>query len=132
MSPAIHVLVVDDEDLFRNNMVKLLGLEKDLLASSAASGEEALEHLRHNPCDVVLLDVKMPGLMAQGTLRRLREMGCTAEVVIVTGHASVDDAMELIELGAFDYLLKPCSIKDVIKKIHWAYESLQKKALAGD
>ena len=128
MTPAIHVLVVDDEALFRNNMVKLLGLEEDLLASAAASGDEALEHLRLNPCDVVLLDVKMPGLPAQEVLREMREMGCRAEVVVVTGHASVDDAMEFIGGGAFDYLLKPCPIQEVVKKIRWAYESLHKKA----
>jgi DNA-binding NtrC family response regulator len=124
MSEAIiRVLVVDDEPDFRENMLKLLSLHKNLAASAAASGEEAIERLAAEPADVVLLDVKMPGMGAPGTLRAMKEMGCPAVAVILTGHASVDDAVELMNLGAFDYLLKPCPTKEIVKKITWAYES---------
>lgn len=123
MSETIRVLVVDDEEDFRNNMVKLLGLTPAIVAHAVGGGAEALEYLAANPCDVVLLDVKMPGMTAHGTLEGIRKKGYPVEVVILTGHASVDDAVELMNLGAFDYLLKPCSTKEILKKITWAHES---------
>ncbi len=123
MTDRIRVLVVDDEDEFRANMVKLLQLEDNLEADGAESGEQALAKASDTDYDVILLDVKMPGLTAMGTMQRLKEMGCPAEVVILTGHASVDDAVQLMNLGAYDYMLKPCSTRDIVKKIVWAFEN---------
>lgn len=123
MSDAIRVLIVDDEEDFRTNLVKLLGISPNITAEAVGSGEAALEWLAANPCDVVLLDVKMPGLAAHGTLKRIRDANYPVEVIILTGHASVDDAVELMNLGAFDYLLKPCSTREIVKKVTWAFES---------
>lgn len=113
------VLVVDDEEHFRDNMVKLLGLE-GIAAASVASGEEALQRLAASTYDVVLLDARMPGLSGVGTLKRLRKAGCTSKVIVITGHASLDDARELLDLGAYDYLLKPVRTETVVAKIREA------------
>jgi len=123
MPTPIKVLVVDDEDEFRNNMVKLLHMQDNIEAEGAESGEVAVTMAGEREYDVILLDVKMPGLTAMGTMERLKEMNCPAEVVILTGHASVDDAVQLMNLGAYDYMLKPCSTRDIVKKIAWAVEN---------
>ncbi|NJB68063.1 DNA-binding NtrC family response regulator [Desulfobaculum xiamenense] len=119
----INVLIVDDEPAFRDNMVRMLGIQDDITPVCADCGESALEILRDTACDVVLLDMKMPGLNAIGTYKGMRAMGCDAEVIVLTGHASVDDAMEMMRLGAFDYLLKPCPTKEIVRKIRWAFEN---------
>ena len=122
MEGKIKVLVVDDEERFATNMVKILE-ENEVQAKAVYSGEQALEDIKANEYDVILLDVKMPGLNAMGTLRRLRESPCTAKVIILTGHASVDDAVELLNMGAMDYLLKPCKTGKLLKLITQAVEA---------
>jgi DNA-binding NtrC family response regulator len=121
MSELTRVLVVDDEQRFAFNMVKLLGLN-NIAAEAAYSGEEALERLKAETFDVVLLDVRLPGLTGQATLMRLREAGITAKVIAVTGHASAEDATELIRLGAFGYILKPCKTEKILELIHKAHK----------
>lgn len=119
----IRVLVVDDDETFRTNLTALLNREENLFAHCVDCGESALEELGHTDYDVMLLDVRMPGLNALGTLKEMRKRELTGVVVIIlTGHASVDDAVEMMNHGAFDYLLKPCSTKEIVKKIHWAHE----------
>lgn len=131
MDRTIKVLVVDDEERFATNMVKILQ-ENEVMASAVFSGEAALEELAQNDYDVVLLDVKMPGLNALGTLRAMGEMNVKAKVIILTGHASVDDAVELLNMGAMDYLLKPSKTAKIMKLIHQAVEAkeLEEKSLA--
>lgn len=126
MSLPTKVLVVDDEQRFAFNMVKLLNLN-GLLAEAAYSGEEALERLKENTFDVVLLDVRLPGLTGQATLERLRAAGISAKVIAITGHASTEDAEELIRLGAFDYVLKPCRTEKILELIHKAHKQLTKE-----
>jgi len=120
MSERSKVLVVDDEKRFADNMAKLLEVN-GLLAEKAYSGEEAVEELRRNAYDVVLLDMRLPGLTGKGTLERLREAGVAAKVIVVTGHASTDDAVELLRLGAFDYILKPCKTEKILELIDRAH-----------
>lgn len=108
----IQVLVVDDEQPTRVLM------ERELPASGcvvvvAQSGEEALEVLSRQDFDVVLLDLKMPGLGGMATLRRLRGSGVSAEVVVLTGHPEVESAIEAMKLGAYDYLIKPFKLSEV-------------------
>ena len=108
----IQVLVVDDEKPTRVLM------ERELPQSGCAvvtveNGEEALELLSRQEFDVVLLDLKMPGLGGVETLRRLRSSGVTAEVVVLTGHPDVDTAVEAMKLGAYDYLTKPFRLSEV-------------------
>ncbi|WP_028587928.1 response regulator [Desulfocurvus vexinensis] len=122
MSDTIRVLVVDDDESFRTNMTELLNKQESIRASCAESGDAALEELTREPYDVVLLDMLMPGLSAHGTVREMRKRNLGPAVIVVTGHASVDDAVEMINLGAYDYLLKPCTIKEIVQKVTWAQE----------
>ena len=131
MSVPTKVLVVDDEQRFAFNMVKLLNLN-GLLAEAAYSGEEALGRLKEDAFDVVLLDVRLPGLTGQATLERLRAAGITAKVIAVTGHASAEDAAELIRLGAFDYILKPCKTEKIVELVQRAHKKkLEEERAAG-
>jgi DNA-binding NtrC family response regulator len=127
--PAI--LVVDDEDRFRENLIKLLSIH-GFKARGAASGAEALEVLGSEPVDVILLDVKMPGMSGLDVLAQVKRNDPLIEVIILTGHASVDTAKEIIALGGYDYLLKPHAVEDVIVKVESAFEKRQdrKKQLA--
>jgi len=110
-----NVLVVDDEDEFRDLTVKRLE-KRGLKAKGAAGGKEALEILEHSHTDVVLLDVKMPGMDGIETLRQIRIMRPLVEVVLLTGHASVDSGIEGMKLGAFDYLMKPIELEPLAGK----------------
>ncbi len=115
------VLVVDDEQEFREITVKRLE-KRGLKAKGAESGEKALEVLEHGHIDVVLLDVKMPGIDGIETLRRIRGLKPLVEVVLLTGHASVDSGIEGMKLGAFDYLMKPIELDPLMEKLADAYE----------
>ena len=120
-SDLVRVLVVDDEDRFRESMLKILKAE-GLDAVAASGGAEALAELERNDYDVILLDVKMPGMDGIEVLRRLAGRERRAEVLILTGHASLDTGMKIVQHGAFGYLLKPCEIDELIVKIEQAYE----------
>jgi DNA-binding NtrC family response regulator len=130
MSEMTRVLVVDDEKRFADNMAKLLEV-KGLRAERVYSGEEALDELRRRDYDVVLLDMRLPGLTGMGTLERLREANVSAKVIVVTGHASTDDAVELIRLGAFDYIRKPCKTEKILDLIDRAHRKKLEEERAG-
>lgn len=115
------VLVVDDEQEFREITTKRLE-RKGLKVQSAENGEKAMEILGLGSIDVVLLDVKMPGLDGIETLRRIRTLQPLVEVVLLTGHASVDSGIEGMKLGAFDYLMKPIELEPLLEKLADAYE----------
>ena len=115
-SMPITVLIVDDEPVFRNNIAKLLkgrGFEVD----QAESGAECLDIIRKKPADVIVLDVRMPGINGIETLRKIQKMHLKAEVILITGEASAKDGVEGIKAGAFDYLSKPVEIDHLISKI---------------
>lgn len=120
-TPPAKVLVVDDEERFGANMVKILEAN-GIKARHALDGEEGLAEAGRKSYDVILLDMKMPGLSGKDVLKRLREAKIPSKVVVLTGHASVDDAVELINMGAYDYLLKPCKTEQLVKMISLAYE----------
>lgn len=108
----IQVLVVDDEQPTRVLMERELP-DSGCVVVTAQSGEEALDVLSRQDFDVVLLDLKMPGLGGMATLRRLRSSGVSAEVVVLTGHPEVESAIEAMKLGAYDYLIKPFKLSEV-------------------
>lgn len=122
MQTRAKVLVVDDEQKFMENMLRMLETD-DYEVKGCLSGEEALEMLEKEEFDVVLLDMMMPGLYGTETLRRIAANYPHTEVILVTGHANVDDAIETLSLGAFDYLLKPCSHNLITEKITLAMEN---------
>ena len=112
-----NVLLVDDEAPFVETMTKRL-TKRDLSIIPAFSGEEALERLaEHSNIEVVILDVKMPGMDGIETLQEIRSRYPLVEVIMLTGHATVESAIEGMRLGAFDYLMKPCDIDHLISKV---------------
>jgi len=121
MAEVIKVLVVDDEERFRNTLGKLLTAH-GMTVTVADGGASAIEILKHEPHDVVLLDVKMPGMSGQETLVELKKVDPDIEVIILTGHASVDIAAEMITHGGSDYLLKPYPMDELLGIIHIAFD----------
>jgi DNA-binding NtrC family response regulator len=116
-----RILLVDDEERFRANLEKMLGAQ-GLTVSARSSGAEALEELRHTPYDVIVLDIRMPGLDGLATLAEIKRLDPEVEVIILSGHASMDAAMEINRLGGYDYLMKPCPLEELLLKIDAAYE----------
>ena len=111
------VLLVDDEVPFVETMTKRL-TKRDLEVHQAFSGSEALEKLdRERSVEVVILDVKMPGMDGIETLREIKKRFPLVEVVMLTGHATVETAIEGMKLGAYDYLMKPCDMDILMTKV---------------
>ena len=118
----LSILVVDDEEDFLETLVNRLNKRK-IDTTGARSGEEALELMKKKQFDVVILDVKMPGGMdGIETLREIKNVQPLSEVLLLTGHASVETSIEGMKLGAFDYLLKPVKLEDLLPKIEEAFE----------
>ena len=112
-----NVLLVDDEVPFVETMAKRL-TKRDLEISTAFSGEEALEALAAgSEVEVVILDVKMPGMDGIQTLKAMREKFPLVEVIMLTGHATVESAIDGMKMGAFDYLMKPCDMDTLMGKV---------------
>jgi len=117
----IHVLLVDDEELFLNTTSKLLN-KKGMEVLTADNGVDALEVLKDRSVDVVILDVKMPGLAGTEVLRKIKQKYPLIEVIMLTGQATVESAVDGLKLGAFDYMMKPASIEDLLSKVQKAYD----------
>ena len=111
------VLLVDDEVPFVETMTKRL-TKRDLDVSTAFNGQEALDILeKSRSIEVVILDVKMPGMDGLETLQKIRKKYPLVEVVMLTGHATVESAIDGMKYGAFDYLMKPCDMDILISKV---------------
>jgi len=119
------VLLVDDEVEFLDTLMKRMK-KRGVRVSGAKSGEDALAFLSKNPVDVVVLDVKMPGMDGIEALRTIKKRYPLVEVIMLTGHASVEVAIQGMELSAFDYLMKPINIDDLLYKLQ---DACQKKAI---
>jgi CheY-like chemotaxis protein len=115
------VLIVDDEEEFRDMTTKRLS-KRNLECESAPDGDTALEMIAKKNYDVVLLDVKMPGRDGIETLREIKRIAPMTEVVMLTGHASVESGINGIKYGAFDYLMKPIELDPLFEKLNAAYE----------
>jgi DNA-binding NtrC family response regulator len=116
-----RILLVDDEERFRNNLQKLLGAQ-GLIVGAKSSGAAALEELKLQAYDVVVLDIRMPGMDGLATLEEIKKIAPGVEVIILSGHASMDAAMAINRLGGYDYLMKPCPLDELLLKIDAAYE----------
>lgn len=116
------VLLVDDEAPFVETMTKRLE-KRDLDVLTAFTGKDALQILNDNPkIEVVILDVKMPVMDGIETLKELKKNHPLKEVIMLTGHATVESAIDGMKLGAFDYLMKPCDIDNLMSKVEEAAE----------
>ena len=129
----IRLLLVDDEADFRKTLAKRL-MKREIAAHQAGDGDECLAVLAEHGMDVVVLDVKMPGMNGIETLHRIKNKYPATEVILLTGHAATQDGVEGIKSGAFDYLTKPVEFDHLLGKIVQAYEKIlgekQKKEAA--
>jgi len=124
MNEKIKVLMVDDEEQFRATTKKILQ-RRGFDTIMAGSGEEAIEKLQENP-DVVILDVKMPGMDGHQTLNEIKKLHPQLPVIMLTGHGAIESAKESLKHGAFDYLSKPCDIDLLDSRIKDAYTATHK------
>ena len=117
----INLLFVDDEERFLESMTRLLEA-RDFNVIAVNRGEKAIEAARNNPVDIALVDLKMPGIDGEETLRALKKEHQWMEIVILTGHGSIDSAVECTKDGAYSYLQKPCDLEDLLEALKNAYQ----------
>ena len=113
---TINALLVDDEEEFVTTLCERLAL-RGIKARVATDGEQALREVEADPPDVMVLDVMMPGLKGTEVLRRVKAQHPRVQVILLTGHGSAKDGIEGMKLGAFDYLMKPLKIEDLLAKL---------------
>ncbi len=121
---AFRVLLVDDEEEFLETLVKRLTKRK-LTVAGRNNAQDAIAFLKENPVDVVVLDVKMPGMDGLEALREIKRCNPMVEVIMLTGHANMEVAIQGMELGAFDYLMKPMDIDELLYKLQDAFQKKQ-------
>jgi len=116
----INLLIVDDEEQFLQSITKSLQV-RDFNVIAVNRGEKAIEAARKNPIDVALVDLKMPGINGEETLKALKAEHRWMEVIILTGHGTIDSAVECTKSGAYSYLQKPCSLDELMESLKDAY-----------
>jgi len=121
----MKIMLVDDEVRYLETTGKLLS-KKGYDVQTAASGPEALEKLTKQNVHVVILDVKMPGMDGIATLKEIKKQFPSVEVIMLTGHATVESAIDGLKSGASDYLMKPAEINDLVAKAEEVFEKHQK------
>ncbi|MBU1183136.1 MAG: response regulator [Proteobacteria bacterium] len=115
------ILLVDDEVAFADNLLKLLS-KRGYDVIVVYNGADAVNMVGEKEFDVIILDMKMPGMDGIATLKEIRKIAPLVEVVILTGHGSVESGIEGMQLGAFDFLMKPVRIDDLQEKVSEAYQ----------
>jgi two-component system, NtrC family, sensor kinase len=121
----VKVLLVDDEKQFREIIAKRLA-QRGICSLGTSNGEEALKLLEKQPVNIIIMDVKMPGMNGIETLRQVKELYPGTEVIMLTGHASTQDGVEGIKAGAFDYLTKPIEFEQLLRKIRQAQNKIKR------
>jgi DNA-binding NtrC family response regulator len=124
----IKILLVDDEEEFVKSLAERIKMRK-LGPEIALNGEEALEIVKDQVPDVMVLDLKMPGIDGMEVLRRVKKEYPDVQVIILTGHGSEKDEKDARRLGAFEYLNKPVDIDDIVQYIKRAYKSKIESAM---
>jgi two-component system OmpR family response regulator len=117
----IKMLWVDDEPDSLDAMIKRLQA-RGIDATGVESGDKALQVLESRDPDVIILDVKLPGMDGIETLREIKKKKPLAEVIMLTGQASVESGIQSMQLGAFDYVMKPIALDELLEKVRQAYE----------
>ncbi len=116
----MRMMMVDDEERFLSTTKKLLA-RKGYDVVTASNGAEALETLATQTIHVVILDVKMPGMDGVATLKEIKKRFPLVEVIMLTGHATVESAVDGLKSGATDYLMKPADIDELVSKAEEAF-----------
>jgi len=117
---GIRVLLVDDEKDFAETLAQRLEV-RGFEAKTAFSWDECLDLIREHEFDVVILDILMPGKDGIETLKEIKSIKPLIQVIMLTGHATVETAIQGMKLGAYDYLIKPTETEDLVDKITKAY-----------
>ena len=117
---TINVLLVDDEDRFRATMTATLE-KRGFQAKAVGSGAEALEEVKRGGIDIVVLDIKMPGMNGHRVLREINKLDSDVEVIMLTAYASMDSALEGLHDNVFAYMAKPCDIELLVNRIREAF-----------
>ncbi len=121
----INLLVVDDEEEFLVSITKSLSV-RNFKVTAVNRGEKAIEAVKAHAVDIALVDLKMPGINGEETLAALKAEQEGLEVVILTGHGTIDSAIECTRIGAFAFLQKPCELNELLDTLHKAYAKKQK------
>ena len=121
MKPLASILLVDDDAPFRTVLAGELQ-QMGFTVSTAESGAQALAGCRDGVPDVVLLDLRLPDMSGLDVLKEIRASNAAADVIMLTGHGSIDTAIEAIRMGAFDYIAKPCPLGELELRITRALE----------
>jgi DNA-binding NtrC family response regulator len=116
----INLLIVDDEEQFLSSISRSLAL-RDFDVIAVNRGDLALESARKNPIDIALVDLKMPGMDGRATLEALKREHPWMEIVILTGHGTIESAAACTRSGAYSYLQKPCEFDRLIEALIQAY-----------
>jgi two-component system, OmpR family, response regulator len=116
-----RILLVDDEVAFANNIAKLIS-KRGYEVMTVYNGESAIKAVEESEFDVIVLDLKMPGLDGMATLKQIKKRQPQVEVIILTGHGSMDSGIDGIQLGAFDFIMKPVRFDDLHESIRQAYQ----------
>jgi len=124
----IKVLLVDDEEAFVNTLAQRLKM-RDLNVQTVYDGDQALTKVRSEEPDVMVLDLKMPGLHGMDVLREIRKAYPNMQVIILTGHGTDKDEEDARRLGGFDFLRKPADIETLVGKIKEAYAEKIERAM---
>ncbi|MCW8805996.1 MAG: response regulator [Ignavibacteriaceae bacterium] len=122
----IKILLVDDEKDFIESLAERLQL-RDFDVSTALNGIDALKLMEENEFDVIVLDVKMPGKSGIDILKEIKNTNQLSQVIMLTGHATVESAIQGMKLGAYDYIMKPTVTEDLITLINKAYKIVEEQ-----
>ncbi len=121
MTSQIRVLMIDDETVFVNSLTKALS-RRGIRVQSAPDGHRALELLINEGFDVIVLDMRMPGMDGLATLKAIRESDTLTPVILLTGHIDLKQVSEALKAGAAEVLLKPCPVENLVSSIENAFE----------
>jgi len=122
----IKLLLVDDEEDFIESLAERLQL-RDFEVTTALNGNDAINLVKENDYDVIVLDVKMPGKDGIETLREIKNIKLLPQVIMLTGHATVETAIQGMKVGAYDYIMKPTFTEDLIALINQAYKIVEEQ-----
>jgi len=128
MAGKVSLLIVDDEERFLKTLTTRLGM-RDFDVTAATDGGRAVEAARERKFDLALVDLKMPGMDGEEVLELLKKNDPYIEVVILTGHGSIDSAIHCTKLGSYGYLQKPCSTDELLQVLKSAYEKRVRRKL---
>ncbi len=131
MTKKIKLLIVDDEERFLKTLTQRLGL-RDFEVTPANDGQLALKLAEKQKFELALVDLKMPGMRGERVLELLKQKDPFIEVIILTGHGSIDSAVECTRLGCYGYLQKPCETEELLNVLKNAYQSRVQKKLKID